>query len=88
MSHNIKATEWSDESFKESRMSIEREVETAPAKKVSLDELSKMTGFPVEMIEKELFVGRTEDEEISLESLRAAMLNFIDSTLLDEKAVK
>ncbi len=69
-------------------MSIEREVETAPAKKVSLDELSKMTGFPVEMIEKELFVGRTEDEEISLESLRAAMLNFIDSTLLDEKAVK
>lgn len=69
-------------------MSIEREVETAPAKKVSLDELSKMTGFPVEMIEKELFVGRTEDEEISLESLRAAMLNFIDSTLLDEKVVK
>ncbi|MCE3013871.1 MAG: hypothetical protein LW878_12465 [Proteobacteria bacterium] len=69
-------------------MSIEREVETAPAKKVSLDELSKMTGFPVEMIEKELFVGRTEDEEISLETLRAAMLNFIDSTLLDEKAVK
>ncbi len=69
-------------------MSIEREVETAPAKKVSLDELSKMTGFPVEMIEKELFVGRTEDEEISLETLRAAMLNFIDSTLLDEKVVK
>lgn len=69
-------------------MSIEREVETAPAKKVSLDELSKMTGFPVEMIEKELFVGRTENEEISLESLRAAMLNFIDSTLLDDKVVK
>jgi predicted HTH domain antitoxin len=88
MSHNIKAMDWSDELFKESRMSIEREVETAPAKKVSLDELSKMTGFPVEMIEKELFVGRTEDEEISLETLRAAMLNFIDSTLLDEKAVK
>jgi hypothetical protein len=88
MSHNIEAMEWSDESFKESRMSIEREVETAPAKKVSLDELSKMTGFPVEMIEKELFVGRTEDEEISLETLRAAMLNFIDSTLLDEKVVK
>lgn len=69
-------------------MSIEREVGSAPAKKISLDELSKMTGFPVEMIEKELFVGRSEDEEISLESLRAAMLNFIDSTLLDEKAVK
>ena len=69
-------------------MSIEREVETALAKKVSLDELSKMTGFPVEMIEKELFVGRTENEEISLESLRAAMLNFIDSTLLDDKVVK
>ncbi len=69
-------------------MSIEKEIESAPAKKISLDELSKMTGFPVEMIEKELFIGGSEDEEISLESLRAAMLNFIDSTLLDEKVVK
>lgn len=69
-------------------MSIEREVEKAPSKKISLEELSKMTGFPSEMIEKELFTGQSADEEISLESLRAAMLNFIDSTLLDEKTVK
>ena len=69
-------------------MSIEREVEKVPSKKISLEELSKMTGFPAEMIEKELFTGQSSDEEISLESLRAAMLNFIDSTLLDEKTVK
>lgn len=69
-------------------MSIEREVEKAPAKKISLEELSQMTGFPAEMIEKELFTGQSSDAEISLESLRAAMLNFIDSTLLDEKTVK
>ena len=69
-------------------MSIEREAEKSPTKKISLEDLSKMTGFPAEMIEKELFIGQNAEEEISLESLRAAMLNFIDSTLLDEKSVK
>lgn len=52
-------------------------------KKVSLTELAAMTGFPVELIQQELFMGQQSDEGVSLEDLRAAMLNFIDATLID-----
>ena len=54
-------------------------------KKVSLAALAEMTGFPVEMIEQELFMGKKNDEGVSLEELRAAMLNFIDSTLINDE---
>ncbi len=55
-------------------------------KKVSLTELAAMTGFPVELIQQELFMGQQNEEGVSLEELRAAMLNFIDATLIqDEK---
>lgn len=49
--------------------------------KVSLEVLAKMTGFPVEMIKEEVFKGHG-DQEVSLEDLRAAMLSYIDSTML------
>ena len=49
--------------------------------KISLDALAKMTGFPVEMIKEEIFKGQ-DDQEVSLENLRSAMLNYIDSTML------
>lgn len=54
--------------------------------KVSLEVLAKMTGFPVEMIKEEVFKGQNA-QEVSLEDLRAAMLSYIDSTMLisDEK---
>ncbi len=55
-------------------------------KKVSLAALAEMTGFPVELIQQELFMGEKNEEGVSLEELRAAMLNFIDATLIqDEK---
>ena len=54
-------------------------------KKVSLTELAAMTGFPVELIQQELFMGQQNDEGVSLEELRAAMLNFIDATLIDDE---
>ena len=57
---------------------------TDKAEKVSLETLAKMTGFPVEMIKEEIFKGQT-DQEVSLNELRQAMLNFIDSTILLEK---
>jgi hypothetical protein len=51
--------------------------------KVSLDVLAKMTGFPVEMIREEIFKGHDGDhKEVSLDDLRAAMLSYIDSTML------
>ncbi len=49
--------------------------------KISLDALAKMTGFPVEMIKEEIFKGQ-DDQDVSLENLRSAMLNYIDSTML------
>lgn len=49
--------------------------------KVSLAELAKLTGFPIEMIQDEIFKGDSKSE-ISLEELRLAMLSFIDSTIL------
>ena len=52
--------------------------------RISLETLSKMTGFPVEMIKDEIFQGKGS-EEISLEDLRAAMLSYIDSTILTKE---
>lgn len=49
--------------------------------KVSLEALAKMTGFPLEMIKEEIFKGQ-DDQEVSLEELRSAMLSYIDSTML------
>lgn len=49
--------------------------------KVSLEVLASMTGFPVELIKEEIFKGHAT-EDVSLEELRSAMLNFIDSTML------
>jgi hypothetical protein len=51
------------------------------AGKVSLETLAKMTGFPVEMIKEEIFMGQ-ESSEVSLDDLRSAMLSYIDKTML------
>jgi len=48
--------------------------------KVSLETLSKLTGFPAELIKEEVFNGDMED--VSLEELRTAMLSYIDSTMM------
>lgn len=60
--------------------------ETAPAApenngKISLEALATMTGFPIEMIKEEIFKGHG-DEDVSLDELRAAMLTYIDSTMM------
>lgn len=52
--------------------------------RISLETLSKMTGFPVELIQEEIFQGKGS-EEISLEDLRAAMLTYIDSSILTKE---
>lgn len=52
--------------------------------KVSLEMLSKMTGFPIDLIKSEVFKGEGS-EEVSLEELRSAMLSYIDSTMLIEE---
>jgi len=52
---------------------------------VSLDSLSELTGFPVELIKRELFEGQLGEKELNLEDLRAAMMSYIDKTMLDDK---
>jgi len=49
--------------------------------KISLEALAKMTGFPIEMIKEEIFQGQN-DQDVSLDDLRKAMLSYIDSTML------
>jgi hypothetical protein len=49
--------------------------------KISLEALAKMTGFPIEMIKEEIFQGQN-DQDVSLDELRKAMLSYIDSTML------
>jgi hypothetical protein len=56
----------------------------AEKSRISLETLSKMTGFPVEMIKDEIFQGKGS-EDISLEELRSAMLTYIDSTILTKE---
>ena len=58
---------------------------TEKSGKVSLEVLAKMTGFPVEMIKEEIFRGQGTDAEISLDDLRAAMLSYLDSTMLTKE---
>jgi len=52
---------------------------------ITLDSLSALTGFPVEMIKKELFDDTSIEstQEIPLAKLRSAMMSFIDETMLD-----
>ncbi len=73
--------------FKESRMTTETTTNGLSDKntgKISLEMLSKMTGFPVEIIKDEIFQGKGS-EDISLEDLRAAMLTYIDSSILTKE---
>jgi hypothetical protein len=73
-----------DQLFKELRMADNIQTTNGSDEKngkVSLEVLAKMTGFPVEVIKDEIFRGEASDQ-ISLESLRTAMLSYIDSTML------
>ena len=51
---------------------------------ISLESLSNLTGFPVEMIRKELFNSDLPEEKVSLAELRKAMVSYIDATMLED----
>ncbi|MAX67566.1 MAG: hypothetical protein QF441_06820 [Bacteriovoracaceae bacterium] len=53
---------------------------------VNLEDFAQMAGFPVELIKKELFADNNElkeSEEVNLEELRAAMVSYLNSTMLE-----
>ena len=52
--------------------------------KTSLAELSKLTGFPIKMIKDELLLSQGENQDVSLDDLRTAMLKFIDQSFAKE----
>ena len=66
---------------------LENTVKKDDSEMVTLKSLSDLTGFPEEMIKSELFANNSENgESINLESLRAAMMSYIDKTMLAETA--
>ena len=50
--------------------------------KLFLSDITKITGFPLELIRKELLIeeGNSKDAEISMKELRSAMLGYLDKT--------
>lgn len=53
---------------------------------VNLEAFSQMVGFPADLIHSELFgkeSAKPENNELSLEDLRKAMVDYIDATMLD-----
>lgn len=50
---------------------------------IELSSLAELTGFPVEMIKKELFNSSLDSEKITLADLRKAMVSYIDATMLE-----
>jgi hypothetical protein len=51
---------------------------TSTDEKVSFSTLSKMTGFPVEFIKKELLI---DEEPVSMSQLRTSMAAYLESTI-------
>lgn len=52
---------------------------------VDLNEFANMAGFPVELIKKELFENNENTkEEVSLENLREAMINYLNKNMLED----
>ena len=55
--------------------------------KVDLNTFAAMAGFPTDLVKKELFEDDKaveSNDEISLEALRDAMVNYLNQTFLDE----
>lgn len=50
---------------------------------IKLSSLAELTGFPEEMIKKELFNSSLDSEQITLADLRKAMVSYIDATMLE-----
>jgi hypothetical protein len=64
---------------------LDNTVVTEETDAVTLQSLSELTGFPIEMIKAELFAGVENVDSLQLKDLRTAMLSYIDKTMLVEK---
>jgi hypothetical protein len=64
---------------------LDNKVITEKNDDVTLQSLSELTGFPIEMIKSELFSGIENIDSIQLEDLRSAMMSYLDETMLVEQ---
>ncbi len=55
---------------------------TGESTSVNLTEFAELTGFPVELIKKELMIGEKSDT-VELSDLRSVMLKYLDSAMLE-----
>ncbi|MDD0853863.1 hypothetical protein HBN50_12195 [Halobacteriovorax sp. GB3] len=55
---------------------------TSQREAVNMEELANLAGFPTDFVKKELLI---EDNQVSMEQLRASMLQYLDATM-GEKA--
>jgi hypothetical protein len=63
---------------------LEESKKTEGSTIVDLAFLSDLTGFPVELINKELFEQNDASTKMSLEDLREAMISYLDKAMLLE----
>ena len=49
---------------------------------VDLDTFAEMVGFPSELIKKELFDSNIDQNNVTMDQLRTAMLKYLDSTMI------
>lgn len=52
---------------------------------VDINSFAEMVGFPAELIKKELFQSNINQDQITIDELRAAMLKYIDSAMINNK---
>jgi len=55
-----------------------------PTLLVDLESFAAMVGFPSELIKKELFASNINENQVSIEDLRSAMLKYLDSTMISD----
>ena len=51
--------------------------------KVDLNSFAELTGFPVDLIKNELLMDQNQ-EDINLDELREAMLQYLNKTMMEE----
>ena len=79
ISQETETPEW----VQQDKAAINREDLLESKDEVELSTLSKLTGFPVDFIKKELMLSETGAKEVSLNELRSKMLIYLDKTMME-----
>jgi len=64
------------------RRKMNDQLDQNETQKIDLEAFAGMVGFPSELIKKELFNSDIKENELTIKDLRAAMLKYLDSTMI------